>query len=397
MTSPAISPSGVSTEALREAFDLCSAKTKVNLADMPKYPTTWSCNAAGDYTEWKESFFEIGNWTNGFFTGMGVLALKDSADAGYKSLLDGVRFLFEQKLEPGNAENTMHDLGFLYSPYAVALYEHSGEEAYKQLGIKAAETLLARFNPKGNYFRAWGRLDEIGTDYDGLAIIDCLMNMPLLYWASRVTGDERFKNAAIAHTKTTAAHFVREDDTVFHSFRFNPENGRPERPDNYCGHQVNSHWARGTTWAMYGFALAYRHTGNADFLEVSLRVSKKFTELLPEDAVPPWDFRLTSHARDIKDSSAAAIAVCALQELKQQGHSTPALDEAKDRLLEALLGEEYLDQDLKVRGLLKKAEIGDSHDGTREYYQAKYAYTSWGDYFLMEALGRELGISINWW
>lgn len=373
------------------------AKTKKNLEDMPSHPTSWSFAKDGNYVKWPEGFFEIGNWTSGFFAGMGMLALKQTGDDAFLSLLEGVDPLFRAKLEGENASNTMHDLGFLYSPYAVAVYQHTGETRYRDLALKAARTLGDRFIAKGGYFRAWGRMDETGTDYDGLAIIDCLMNMPLLYWASDETGDETYRRMALSHTDTTIRHFIRPDDSVFHCYRFDLETGAPERPDNYCGHSVDSHWSRGNTWAMYGLALAYRHAGHKLHLDASLRVTRKFIECLDEDVVPLWDFRLTPGSPPLKDSAAGAVAVCAIQELEALGHADFSMTEVKDALLARLLAPDYFDTDPDVRGFLRKGEVGDGHDDQRRYYRAQSAYTSFGDYFLMEAVARELGQKITWW
>jgi unsaturated chondroitin disaccharide hydrolase len=395
---PAIAPAAVTSKPrLRGAFEVFVAKTRRNLADMPSHPTTWSFAEDGDYTKWNEGFFDIGNWTNGFFAGMGVLALRATGDDTFIKLLEGVEPLFQAKLEGGNAINTMHDLGFLYSPFAVALYQHSGDARFRKLGLKAAEVLAGRFTANGNYFRAWGRMDEKGTDYDGLAIIDCLMNMPLLHWASRETGDASFHQMAIAHTDTTMRNFIRPDDAVFHSYRFDLETGAPDRQDNYCGHSPDSHWSRGNSWGMYGFALAYRHTGNQAYLDASLRVTRKFISCLDEDVIPLWDFRLSPGYPPLKDSSAGAVAVCAIQELEALGHADESMSEVKHALLGELLSPEYFDADPAVRGVLRMGEVGDGHDAERFFYHGKYAYTSWGDYFLMEAIARELGQSITWW
>lgn len=395
---PAIAPFPATARTLlREAVDVFAAKTRRNLADMPSHPTSWSNSPDGDYTNFKESFFDIGNWTNGFFAGMGVLALRQTGDAAFLRALEGLRPLFESKLTGDNAHNTMHDLGFLYSPYAVALYQNGGDEGYRDLALRAARALAARYNAKGAYFRAWGRMDELGTDYNGLAIIDCLMNMPLLHWAYRETGDENFRRIAIGHTHTTMRHFIRPDDSVFHCYRFDLHNGAPDRPDNYCGHSVDSHWSRGNTWAMYGFALAYRHAGDEAHLDASLRVTRKFINCLDDGIVPLWDFRLTPGYPPLRDSSAGAVAICAIQELEALGYADASMIEVKEALLGKLLSPEYFDADPAVRGVLRMGEVGAGHDAGRVLYQAKYAYTSWGDYYLMEALCRELGQKITWW
>lgn len=383
-------PSGTSRTEYREAFDLCVSKTRRNLPALAASQRTWSFASNGDYPAWPERFLEIGNWTTSFFTGMGVLAWLDTGDGQFLHDLALSEPNYLAKMEGENAKETMHDLGFLYSLYAVALHKATGEPRHRALGLRAAEVFAARFISEGSYIRAWGRMDETHTDYAGLAIIDCMMNLPLLYWASEETGDPRFKDIAIRHSDTTLEHFIREDDSVYHAYRFDID-GKPTCGDNYCGNTVESHWARGTAWAMYGFALGYRHTRDERYLAAALRVSRKFVSLSDDDVVPIWDFRLTTGEQPIRDSSAAAVAACAIQELEALGKSEPALSRAKEAMLTRLVSSDYLDENPECRGILKHGQVGDGVG------KARAAYTSWGDYYLMEALGRELGIPITWW
>jgi unsaturated chondroitin disaccharide hydrolase len=376
--------------SMRGAFDLCASKALANLPALADSGRTWAFHDSGNYPEWNEGFFEIGNWTTSFFTGMGVLAWLDTGNPRYLQDLALSEPHYVAKMSGENAMNTMHDLGFLYSLYSVALFRVTGESRHRELGLRAARVLAGRFVPEGNYIRAWGRMDEDSTDYAGLAIIDCLMNLPLLFWATKESGNPSFREIAVRHADTTLANFVREDDSVFHAFRFD-ENGQPKCGDNYCGNTVESHWARGATWAMYGFALAYRHTGDERYLDASLRITRKFISLLDEEIVPIWDFRLAAGMPPIRDSSAAAIAACAIQEFEGLGKAEPAMSGAKDALLARLLSPDYLDSDPSCRGVLKQGEVGDGVG------KARSAYTSWGDYYFMEALGRELGLTVNWW
>lgn len=383
-------PTTESATSVRAAFDLCVAKTRRNLSDLARSRRTWAFAVDGDYSASNEGFFEIGNWTTSFFTGMGMLAWLDNGDDEILSELGLSELNYLSKMEGENASETMHDLGFLYSLYSVALYKATGESRHRTLGLRAAETLAARFIPAGNYIRAWGRMDDTSSEYAGLAIIDCMMNLPLLYWASEQTGDPRFKAIAIRHSDTTLHRFIRSDDSVYHAYRFD-EWGKPAGGDNYCGNFVESDWARGSAWAMYGFALGYRHTREERHLDASLRICRKFVSKLDEEIIPIWDFRLPPDAPQIRDSSAAAIAVCAIQELESLGKSESALTQAKDALLTRLLEPDYLDRNPACRGILKQGQIGDGVG------KARNAYTSWGDYFLMEAFARELGIKVSWW
>jgi unsaturated chondroitin disaccharide hydrolase len=336
----------------------------------------------GDYSRFKEGFFEIGNWTSSFFTGMALLAWGETED----------EYFLQQvlRLAPAYREKALvryldmhHDAGFLYTLYSVALYKLTGDRAHREVGLAAAEALLQRFNPKGNFIRAWGRLDT--TEHDNMAIIDCMMNLPLLYWASLETGNPKYRDAAVRQADTSLCCFIRPDDSIFHAFRFDLQTGEPLGGDNYCGREVNSYWARGAAWAIYGFALSYRYTGERKYLDASLRLARCFIAHLDAEVVPIWDFRLPRGSQPIRDASAAAVAVCGLQELQRFGAADELLLKTKEALLNRICYEDYLDANADCRGVLKSA------------YGDKVAYSSWGDYFLMEALARELFQFEGWW
>ena len=309
---------------------------------------------------------------------------------------------------------TMHDLGFLYSLFAVYMHNLTGEEKYKTLAIKAADELAKRFNPFGNYIREWGRVDncvpryvdlELANDHffqkgDGLAIIDCMMNLPLLFWASEATGNPFYKRVAICHADTTMKHFIREDFSVKHAFRFNPLTGESIGEENYCGYGVGSYWARGATWAIYGFAIAYRYTKREEYLDLSIKLCEKFVENCEDDFVPIWDFKLPKDApatacsvkdpyRDIakaentkfnRDTSACAIAICAIKEILKHKKVESFEDYAKNATKSLI--ENYYNSDVNIPGILSE------QNGWR-------TYTSFGDYFFMEAISDMKKISGN--
>ena len=134
--------------------------------------------------------------------------------------------------------------------------------------------------------------------------------------------------------------------------------------------------------------MGYRYTGDERYLDASLRVARKFIYLLDDEMIPIWDFILPDNPKvHIRDSSAASIAVCAFQELEAAGKAEPAMIACKHALLDRLCTPTYLDKDPAVRGVLKHGQVGMAVD----------AYTSWGDYYLMEALARENGMAITWW
>lgn len=377
------------------AFAVCAEKARRNVVRLAARPTAGTWAVDGDYFANPEGFFDIGNWTTSFFTGMALLAFDNRTDG---ELLESLRKLgpaYHDKVTRHRMD-TMHDLGFLYSLYSVAMYRLTGEGEHRATGLLAAGELAKRYSAIGGYIQAWGRMDDTKTDYAGLAIVDCLMNLPLLFWAAGETGNRFFAEIALRHADTTLKYFVRPDDSVYHAFRFDVQSGGPTGPDNYCGYTVDSHWARGTAWATYGFALAYRHTRHARYLDAALRIAQKFCALLDLDEVPVWDFKLPTGQPRLRDSSAAAIAVCAFDEIQVHRFDS-GLRTTAEALLRRLCRAEYLDPHPDCPGVLRQGEVGDGWIPGTRCLRAKNVYASWGDYFFMEALARRIGTPTFFW
>lgn len=385
-------------QTLPTALATCVAKTRRNIKDLAARPATWSNAVDGDYAKFPEGFFEIGNWTSSFFTGMALLAWRITEDDYFLNQTLRLAPTYQEKATVRFLD-MHHDAGFLYTPYSVALFKLTGAAEHRSVGLAAAEALYQRFNPKGGFIRAWGRLDETESPIgdgkvrtDNLAIIDCMMNLPLLYWATLESGNRKYHEAAVRQADTTLSCFVRADDSVFHAYRFDIETGAPSGGDNYCGYSVDSYWARGTTWAIYGFALSYRYTKDRRYLDAALRLARKFNRELNGDDIPVWDFRLPPGIAPLRDTSAAAVAVCAYQELERLGAADALIVKTKESLLQHLCSEKYLNPDQACRGVLRDGQVG-----AADVNRARNAYTSWGDYFLMEALARELHQFEPWW
>lgn len=389
-----LTPSGrpaapASRAAWSRAFDLCVWKTRGNikrLADEPK-AAAWAVD--GNYFAHPEGFNEIGNWTSSFLTGMALIALRATDDKHFLQQLLRLAPAYRDKAFAPKF-HSHHDMGFLYSLYSVALNRLTGDPAHREVGLQAAEALYQRFNATGNFIRAWGALDT--DEHSNMAIIDCMMNLPLLYWATRESGDKKFHDAAVRQADTTLKCFIRPDDSVFHAYRFDLKTGQPLGGDNYCGRSVESHWARGTGWAIYGFAISYRHTGDARYLEAALRLARKFNRELNGDAIPVWDFKLPAGESLLRDTSAAAVVVCGYQELEKLGAADVLISKTKESLLDNLCRAKYLNYDESCPGVLKDGQVGANGPGS-----AQNAYVTWGDYYLMEALDRELHQGETWW
>ena len=206
-----------------------------------------------------------------------------------------------------------HDLGFLYTPTCIAPWRLTGNTDGKAAALRAADQLMHRFWDKPGIFQAWGRMDD--PEQRGRTIVDSLMNMPLLFWASDVSKDGRYRDAAYRHCCQLRDHFVRPDNTTFHTFYFDVETGAPRFGKTAQGAADNSCWARGQAWAIYGFVLGYAYTHDAGLLQTACRVADYFLAHLPADKVAYWDLVYTDGSGEERDSSAASIAVCALQEI----------------------------------------------------------------------------------
>jgi unsaturated chondroitin disaccharide hydrolase len=248
---------------------------------------------------------DINWWTNGFWAGILWLTYRHTKGENYAKLADGVEKRLDEALH--NFYGLHHDVGFMWHLSSVASYKLTGSKESAKRGYIAASVLASRFNPAGNFIRAWN-----GEKNEGCAIIDCMMNLPLLYWASDFIKDPRFTNIAIAHAETAMKNFIREDGSAKHICKFDAVTG--EYIENYGGQGYSEHssWARGTAWALYGFALSSKYTGRKEFTDTAKRVANFFISHLAEDYVPFADFKAPEEANIYKDSSAAAIAASGL-------------------------------------------------------------------------------------
>ncbi|WP_046214958.1 glycoside hydrolase family protein [Paenibacillus wulumuqiensis] len=279
-----------------------------------------------------------------------------------------------------NPELVDHDLGFIWLLSGVARYIHTGDPDSRRRGLLAANLLAARFNVRGNYIRAWN-FGLPFMDTRGVAIIDSMMNLPLLYWASLETGDPRYRSLAIEHADTIAGQFVREDHSICHIVEFDASTGARLKEHGGQGFGPGSAWARGTAWALYGFALSYAYTGKQCYLEISRQTADFFLGQLGERIVPYWDFRAPEEHRDALDSSAAAIAASGLLELarhlpvKERG----AYEQAGQRIIRGLY-EQYSTRQIGGEGLITHGTV---HYPERRHLNVPIIY---GDYYFMEAL-----------
>lgn len=324
------------------------------------------------------------DWTSCFWTGMLWLAYEVTGDKKYREVAEVHLKSFKKRIDEEISIDT-HDLGFLYSLSCVAAYKLTGNEEAKESALKAADALLKRYFDKAGIIQAWGDLKD--PNQRGRMIIDCCMNLPLLYWASENTGDRKYYDIGNSHVKQAAKYLVREDASSFHTFYMDVETGEPRFGKTAQGYADDSCWARGQAWGIYGLPLSYLHTGDLELIEITKKLTNYVLNRLPEDKVCYWDLCFTEGIEE-RDSSAAAIAVCGMMELAKH---MPLTDEYKAPYENASLGilkslaENYTTKDYKEsNGVLLHAVYGKpQNDGVDEC-------CIWGDYFYFEALVRAL-------
>jgi len=255
---------------------------------------------------------ENDQWTAGFWPGQIWLAYLYTKEPIFKyaGLIQSESLLERIKAK---IEVDHHDMGFLYTPSCTAAWQITGDLRSREAAILAADQMLTRFQEKGGFFQAWG---SMGAADNYRFIIDCLMNLPLLYWATEETGNPIYAEKAAIHAKTCLAHSFREDNSTFHTFFMNPEAGGPVRGETCQGYADDSSWARGQAWAVYGAAIMYRYTNDAVWLDTFYKVTDYFLQRLPQDLVPYWDLIFTE-GDEPRDSSSSAIVACGLLEMAE--------------------------------------------------------------------------------
>ena len=321
-------------------------------------------------------------WTTSFWTGQLWLAWEMSGEASFREMAEKHVRSFGLRIAGRHDTNT-HDLGFLYTLSCVAAWRLTGNRDARGFSLQAAEALLERFHEKARIIQAWGDLSC--PEQAGRMIIDCNMNLPLLYWASEQTGDRRFAQAAYEHVRQAAKYLVREDASTYHTYYMDIVSGEPRYGNTQQGYADDSCWSRGQAWGIYGFTLSFLYTGDRELLELAKRLANYFLNRLPEDGVCHWDLALLG-TDALRDSSSAAIAVCGLLELCKHLPVTDPERElylrATKRIMSSLTKSYLAGEDEPCNGLLKHSVYHlASNKGVDEC-------ASWGDYFYVEALVR---------
>lgn len=371
--------------ALRE-LDFCRKKTD---ALLPRFPDCFpGANTEGGIYPPE---YENVEWTTSFFSGILWLLYEHTGDGKYLETLERHLESFYERVEkPGFVG--LHDMGFLYdlSCYPAVLLQKN--EHAKRAFLMAADFLTERWVPKAGILQAWGDKSDKGNQ--GRMIIDCLLNLPLLYQAARLTGDKKYYDMAYSHAKQAQRYIVREDDSTYHTFFMDVDTGAPRFGSTAQGYSDDSCWARGQVWGVYGFTLSYAHTRDRSFLDTACRLLDYYLERLPDDYVNYWDLCFTDGDQP-RDSSSTAIVCCGILELLKHlplTHPKWELYRNALSLMMRSLSEHYATKNLpNVDGLLLHGVYSMPHNrGVDEC-------NIWGDYYYVEALSRLLYGGCTYW
>ena len=323
-------------------------------------------------------------WTGGFWPAIMWQLYKATGEACYMDEALRVEKLLTDELRPFMLLN--HDVGFMYLLSCGAHDKIIGDAQAKADTLHAATLLAGRFNPTG-FIRAWPQEERAGY-----AIIDCMMNLSLLYWATRETKDPRFEQIARIHSDTTIREFLREDGSSCHICVFDPNTGKViSRPagQGYC---EGSSWSRGQSWALYGFTLGAINAGEQRYLDAARRCASYFIANIREDGLTDSDFCQPKGEERI-DNIAGACASCGLLELAElvDAQEGRTYRDAAMRMLKALheLCADYGDE---KTGVLQKCTASYHDDGAGRHVNILY-----GDYFFVEALCKLRGTDAKLW
>jgi chondroitin AC lyase len=337
------------------------------------------------------------DWTPGFFPGNLWMA----ADFMQDKQLAAAATEWTSRLEPLKSYTENHDLGFMmYCSYGNA-YRLTGNPAYKEILIQSAKSLCTRYNPVTGCIKSWNVFRSWHGDktYHFPVIIDNMMNLELLFFASRETGDTAYRHIAVSHALHTMKYQIRSDYSSYHVVCYDTINGKVMARETAQGYADNSTWARGQAWGIYGFTMCYRETKDPLFLQTATDMADWYInhKNLPEDKVPYWDFNagqqgytpgIKSHAKEtsvkLRDASAAAIVASALLELSTYpGKHAADYRNTAIKILHSLASPAYRAPPGGNGNFLLMHSVGSMAHGNEIDVPLVYA-----DYYFLEALQR---------
>lgn len=330
-----------------------------------------SCDSSGKWTQIPKK-----DWMSGFFPGVLWYIFENTKDANI-----GLQARkWTQSIEQQKFLTSHHDIGFMmFCSFGNGMRLQPAEKD-KSVLLQSAESALYRFNPKVGTIKSWNfKANEHPT------IIDNMMNLELLTWASKASGNQKYKDVAIKHAETSLKHHFRPDYSSYHVVLYDSTTGNVIKKHTAQGYSDDSRWARGQAWGLYGYVMMYRETGKKEFLQQALNISDLFIRLLPKDTIPFWDFDAPKIPNEVKDASSAAVAASGLLELAllvEEEKLAEKYYNAAFLMLNALSGPKYL-----AYGKSYECVLLHSAYHVPKNYEVD-VNISYADYYYLEALSR---------
>ena len=366
-----------------ETFQKISAKMYAEVKRNPENIPYTSIN--GRFNDYRSN---ICKWTNGFWPGMLWLMYMDTKESLYKETAVRAERPLDQAFR--EYDGLHHDVGFMWHISSGLDYRITGSRESRVRTLIAANMLMGRYNVEGGYIRAWN--DRENEKNIGWAIIDCMMNLSLLYWASGETGDPRFEYLAKRHADKTLAHHVRGDGSVKHIVVYDSRTG--EEKDNLGGQGYGrgSSWSRGQAWGLYGFTISYEYTKESRYLDAAKKIANYFISCVSDNEwIPLCDFRSPKEPV-ICDSTAGAIAASGLIELSR------CVPEEEKTPYESAAGKILMAMEKRFCNW-NEAEDGILMMGTERYHgtEGRHIPIIYGDYYFIEAVSKLRGNTYQIW
>ena len=317
------------------------------------------------------------DWTSGFFSGMLWYLYELTNDS--KWLAPAKEYTL--KLEDQQFNTGTHDLGFMvYDSFGNGL-RLTKDASYKAVVIQAAKSLSKRFNPKAGVIRSW---DHNADKWKFPVIIDNMMNLELLFEATKMTGDSSFYKIAVSHADHTIKNHFREDYSSYHVVDYDPETGAVRWKGTAQGYSDPSSWARGQAWALYGYTVCYRETKNPVYLALADHIAQYIlnNKALPADKIPYWDYNDPKIPNAPRDASAAAITSSALYELSTYSKNGKSYKNSADLIL-SNLAKSYTSKPGTAEGFILEHSTG--HLPANSEIDVPLIYA---DYYYLESLLR---------
>ncbi len=316
------------------------------------------------------------DWCSGFFPGELWYMYERTGDDFWKE--KAIEFTAPVEREKTNGGT--HDMGFkVYCSFGNG-YRLTGDSIYRDIMLESARTLATRYKDKVGAIRSW---DHNKDKWQCPVIIDNMMNLELLFWAAKESGDSTLYNIAVNHAETTLKNHFREDNSSYHVVDYDTITGKVLNKHTHQGYAHESAWSRGQAWGLYGYTMCYRNTQRPEFLEQAKKISDYIfnSPTLPEDLVPYWDYQAPNIPNEPRDASAAAVTACALYELAMYDKDNAETHKHRaDKIVESLT-DHYRAQQGGDHGFLLLHSVGSGNSGSEMDVPIIYA-----DYYFLEAL-----------